>query len=55
MQYVGACSLLGRLSSQIVDEDDKECIGQALQDCATLLGTLEVMKTHNGYSLEPKS
>lgn len=54
MQYVGACSLLGRLSGRIKDEDDRDCIARALADCAALLGSFEVVEASDGgYSLEP--
>lgn len=55
MQYIGACSLLGRLSARIEDSTDKACILDALTDCANLFpGQFEIVPTMgDGDSLEP--
>lgn len=55
MQYVGACSLLARLSSRDMSADDLECVERALNDCADLFpGSFEVIETsRGGLSLEP--
>lgn len=55
MQYLGACALLGRLSSQIKDPLDRDAIRRCLDDAARAFpGRFEVVKTHNGgMLLEP--
>lgn len=55
MQYIGACSLLGRLSNRRMAEDDLYCVKRALDDCAAAFpGSFEVVETSSGgYSLEP--
>lgn len=54
MQYMGACALLGRLSSHVRNEDDLECIHRALLDCAAITdGRFEVVRAGQGWSLEP--
>jgi hypothetical protein len=55
MQYIGACSLLARLSCrEAISDEDRECIGRALDDCAKTLGTLKVIQAGRGWALEPK-
>jgi hypothetical protein len=55
LQYVGACALLGRLSSSRMTEDDLFSVKRALDDCAaTFPGRFEIVRTSSGgYSLEP--
>lgn len=55
MQYIGACSLLGRLSGRVKDEQDRYCIKRALDDCAAAFpGRFEVVKAFGGgWLLEP--
>lgn len=55
LQYIGACALLARLSSQIHNEEDLDSIATALEDCAKLWpDSLEVVGGTSGYSLEVK-
>lgn len=56
MQYIGACSLLARLSGRReLSEEDRDCIGRALADCvASFPDSFELVDLSNGgYSLEP--
>jgi hypothetical protein len=58
MQYIGACSLLGRLSNRRgLSDDDRDAICRALDDCAqTFKGRFEVVEVgEGGVSLEPQS
>lgn len=52
--YVGACALLGRLSTHVKSEEDRACIKRALDDCAAAFpGRFEVVRAGLGWSLEP--
>jgi hypothetical protein len=54
MHYIGAVALLGRLSdNRWVSADDRDCIKRAMDDCASLTGTMTVVSTGTGWSLEP--
>jgi hypothetical protein len=54
LQYIGAVSLLGRLSRHIEDEEDMCCIEMAMNDLvAALPGRFEIVECHRGWSLEP--
>jgi hypothetical protein len=55
IKYIGAVALLGRLSPQIRDDDDRYCIKQAMDDLlAEMPGRFEIWKVSGGFSLEPK-
>lgn len=59
IKYIGAVSLLGRLSPQIKDEDDLYCIKQAMDDLQEEMpGRFGIVKVSGGFSLgfslEPK-
>lgn len=54
LQYMGVCSLLGRLSRHVKDRDDRALIKAALEDCAAMFPDgLRVVQTTNGFALEP--
>ena len=54
MKYIGACSLLGRVARLIDNQDELDCIEQAMHDCAELSeGRLKVVRVTRGWSLEP--
>lgn len=54
MRYIGACSLLGRISAYVTDPEDLASIRHAMEDCvATFPGRLEIWDTATGLSLEP--
>jgi hypothetical protein len=53
MHYIGACALLGRLSTKY-NTGDLDLIKGALDDLVTLLpGRFEVVSVSRGWSLEP--
>lgn len=54
MKYIGALSLLARLSDQIHDEEDQQCIEMALKDCTDAYPTMEYRKCYNGFIFQPK-
>lgn len=54
MYYIGTCSLLARLSSQIKNSEDLLCIELALGDCCRLLDKRFEYRSiqPHGFSLE---
>lgn len=56
MRYIGACSLLARLSNHAaIDDEDREWIKLALDDLLeTLPGRFQIWNTGRGWSLEVK-
>jgi len=56
LQYIGACSLLARLSQKDqVTAEDRGLIRRALKDCCEVFPTLQIYEWGDGASaLEPK-
>lgn len=52
-KYIGACALLGRLVRYVDDQELKDCVEQAMNDCAEICEGLRVVRVHRGWSLEP--
>lgn len=58
LNYMGACALLGRLSTRTeITDEDRDCIKLALDDLVKLLpsSAFEVVSAGRGWSLEIKS
>lgn len=55
LQYIGACSLLGRLLKRIHDDDERLAAEIAVADCAAAFpGRFDVINADGGLLLEPR-